>query len=213
MIFKLFKKILLKVRSKFKAQQKINLEEKANISFLRNVEFKNSEIDIYSYISNNSIVHNAVIGKFCSIGPNAVIGFGDHPTHLLSTSPVFYSTDCSFDIKPSSNLFFGNQKVKIGSDVWIGANVFVKNGVTIGHGAIIGAGAVVLKDVPPYAVVVGVPAVIKSYRFSHDVIESLLLIKWWDISPNIIKENFEIFTSDKIIDNLDLISKLKKTKL
>ena len=209
MISKLLKRIVSKIRSEFKTKQ-INLDESINISFLRNVDFKNSKIDIYSYISNNSIVYNTNIGKFCSIRPNAVIGFGDHPTHLLSTSPAFYSSDCSFDIKPVKNLYFGHQTVQIGNDVWIGANVFVKNGVTIGDGAIIGAGAVVLKDVPPYAIVVGTPAVIKSYRFSKSIIESLLTIKWWDLSPEIIKENFELFTSDKILDNLELISKLKK---
>jgi acetyltransferase-like isoleucine patch superfamily enzyme len=210
---KIFNKKLIQQKLSFEEKIKLGLNpnsDQNNISFFRNVDFKNSQIDNYSYISNNSIVYNTIIGKFCSIGPNAVIGFGDHPTHLLSTSPVFYSSDCSFDIKPDTSSFFGNQKVQIGNDVWIGANVFVKNGVTIGDGAIIGAGAVVLKDVLPYAIVVGVPAAIKSFRFSENTVKRLLQIKWWDISPEIIKENFELFSSEKIADNLELISKLKK---
>lgn len=206
-------KILLQfIKSLFINNEKKE-EIKRNYSFLRNVDFFNSEIGDYSYISNNSIVHNTTIGKFCSIGPNAVIGFGDHPTHLLSTSPVFYTTDCSFDIKPEKNLYLGNQKVHIGNDVWIGSNVFVKNGLTIGDGAIIGAGAVILKDIPPYAIVVGVPGIVKSYRFSEDVVNRLLVIKWWDLSTKKIQENFELFTSDKIMDNLELISKLKNDTL
>jgi hypothetical protein len=57
---------------------------------------------------------------------------------------------------------------------------------------------------------VGVPAAIKSFRFSENTVKRLLQIKWWDISPEIIKENFELFSSEKIADNLELISKLKK---
>ncbi|URC13083.1 CatB-related O-acetyltransferase [Flavobacterium sp. B183] len=193
-------------KKKLKDEVSVN---NSNAVLMKNVDFHNSEIGDYSYVSNNSIVHNTIIGKFCSIGPNVVVGFGNHPIHQLSTSPAFYSSDCSFDIKPLNDLYLGKQTVHIGNDVWLGANVFVKNGVTIGHGAIIGAGAVVLKDIPPYAVVVGVPGSIKSYRFSENVIEKLLLSKWWDLSPKIIKDNFELFTSDKIIDSLESILKLK----
>jgi len=52
----------------------------------------------------------------------------------------------------------------IDDDVWLGAGVIVLNGVTIGRGAVIGAGAVVTKDVPPYSVAVGVPAVVVRRR-------------------------------------------------
>ena len=48
--------------------------------------------------------------------------------------------------------------IKIGSDVWIGANTVILAGITIGDGAVVGAGAVVTHDVPPYCVVMGVPA-------------------------------------------------------
>jgi tetrahydrodipicolinate N-succinyltransferase len=65
--------------------------------------------------------------------------------------------------------------------VWTGHNVNILPGVTVGDGAVIGAGAVVTKDVPPYAIVAGVPAVIKKYRFPPATIERLLRLRWWEL--------------------------------
>ena len=56
----------------------------------------------------------------------------------------------------------------------------VLDGLTIGDGAVIGAGAVVTKDIPPYAIAVGVPAAVKRYRFDERTISSILKIRWWD---------------------------------
>ncbi|MDE6773391.1 MAG: CatB-related O-acetyltransferase, partial [Treponemataceae bacterium] len=71
----------------------------------------------------------------------------------------------------------------VGNDVWIGQNVTIMPGIRIGDGAIIGARAVVTKDVPPYTIVGGVPAKPIRKRFSDDVIEKLLKLKWWDLPP------------------------------
>ena len=68
----------------------------------------------------------------------------------------------------------------IGNDVWIGLNATILDGVTIGDGAIVAAGAVVTKDVPPYAVVAGVPAKIIKYRFTESQIDFLLKFRWWE---------------------------------
>ena len=56
------------------------------------------------------------------------------------------------------------KKVTIHDDVWIGANAVVFPGVQIGEGAIVGAGAIVRHDVPPRAIVAGVPAVVIGWR-------------------------------------------------
>ena len=121
------------------------------------------------------------IGKFCSIGPNFVCGYGIHPTNTVSTSPMFYSKHKQNGITLSKEKKIQERKpIRIGNDVFIGVNVTVLDGVTIGDGAIIGAGAVVSKDIPPYAIAVGCPIRIIKYRFDEKTIEEFLKLKWWD---------------------------------
>lgn len=143
--------------------------------------FTNVGIGFGTYLSVNAKVSNTEIGKFCSIGPNLLCGHGIHPIDGISTSPSFYST-----IKQNGLTFSSENKIEelksifIGNDVFIGANVTILDGITIGDGAIIGAGAVVSKNIPPYAIAIGCPIKVVKYRFAPDVIEKLLLIKWWD---------------------------------
>ena len=93
--------------------------------------------------------------------------------------------------------------MNIGNDVWIGANAMILGGITIGDGAIIGAGAVVTKDIPPYAIVGGIPARIIRYRFPNDVINALLSSQWWNLSENILKSNIKVFQSNDFINHID----------
>ena len=143
-----------------------------------------STIDRHSYCGEGCIISNAEIGSFCSIARYVSIGLAEHPMAWASTSPVFQYS--SFRRSPVRRL--GNhtvpsaQRTVIGADVWIGERVFIKQGVHIGHGAVIGAGCVVTKDVPPYAVVVGVPGRIIKYRFPQETISLLLESEWWTLS-------------------------------
>lgn len=155
-----------------------------------------SEISDYSYISMNSRISNATIGKFCSIGPNFLCGWGIHPTNGLSTAPMFYSSKKQNGITLSNyDKVKEREQIIIGNDVFIGANVTILDGVTIGDGAIIGAGAVVSKSIPPYAIAVGCPIKIVKFRFSENQINDLLKIKWWDFSDDKLKEVEKYFFS------------------
>ncbi len=148
---------------------------------------KNVSIDKYTYINNNSNVMCAQIGKYCSIGYGVDIGMFEHPTDMVSTSPKLYDEfNCIKNIPV------------IGNDVWIGSKAIILQGVKIGTGAIIGAGAVVTKDVPPYAIVVGVPAKIIKYRFDSEIIDKLLCTKWWNNDEKWIRKNKNKFMNIKV---------------
>ncbi|MDD5200104.1 MAG: CatB-related O-acetyltransferase [Terrimicrobiaceae bacterium] len=134
----------------------------------------------YSYFAREAYVNDVSIGSFASIGPRTLIGSGDHPHDLVSTSPVFYSTrrQCGTSFA-QINHFIERKFISLGHDVWIGANVFVRDGVTIGDGAIVAAGATVTMDVPPYTIVGGVPAKVIRSRFPEDILKRLLALQWW----------------------------------
>lgn len=158
-----------------------------------NVSLNKSTLGNFTYIAGNTSISRTTIGKFCSIGPDCKIGLGKHPTKdFVSTHPVFFSTLKQTQVSFADKNYFGEfEDIEIGNDVWLGANVIVVGGVKIGDGVIVAAGSVVTKDIPPYAVVGGVPAKIIKYRFEKEKIEKLLEIKWWDMDVEYLKENFK----------------------
>lgn len=122
----------------------------------------------------------------------------------VTTSPILSYKDFGFCDRDVINEYYNKDKrsVIIGNDVWIGDNVIIFEGVKIGDGAVIGAHSVITKDVPLYAVVVGVNHLIK-YRFHNDIIEKLLYIKWWNWSDDKIKNNLELFYDiEKFVDKI-----------
>lgn len=163
------------------------------VSISDNCKIRNSKIGRHTYIGVNSNIENANIGAFCSISHNVTLGLSTHPAIFVSTHPAFYSNTKGFKTFSDKNYYNEYGSLTIGNDVLIGKNATVMYGVTVGDGAIITNNSVVTKDVPPYAIVGGVPAKIIKYRFDDDTINKLLQYKWWEIKDSILQKNFKLF--------------------
>ena len=101
-----------------------------------------------------------IIGSKVMLGPEVVIVGGDHNAGRVGQ---FMYDICEKRLSDDAN-------VVIQDDVWVGARAMILKGVTIGRGAIVAAGSVVVKVVPPYAIVVGVPARVVRFRWDVDTI-------------------------------------------
>ena len=150
----------------------------------------------HSYINHTTKMGSVKMGKFCSVANDVIMGIGNHPMDYLTTSPFIYSRN---KVKSIGNILVdeksliksnpnhkSNSATIIENDVWIGERAIILLGVKVGNGAVIGAGAVVTKDVPPYAIVAGVPAKVIRYRFPDDIIAKLQELKWWDYPDDFI---------------------------
>ncbi len=136
------------------------------------------------------------IGSFCSIAADVQIGLTQHPGHFLSTHPFAYKTKFTpmfkaiFPALKNRELYDFPVAVpcRIGNDVWLGSGAMIMDGVSVGDGAIVAANAVVTRDVPPYAIVGGVPAKVIKYRFAPEIIEKLMRLKWWELDEKLIMQ-------------------------
>ena len=151
------------------------------------------EMGFGSYLGPNSYVVGN-IGRFTSIAPFVRCNSGVHPYKLpyVTTSPSFYSLNLNHSKNGSTfakrqmfkeHIFVDNDNkwiVNIGHDCWIGEHVFMVGGVTVNNGAVVLAHAVVTKDVPPYAIVGGIPAKVIGYRYDEETIAFLLKKCWWN---------------------------------
>ena len=182
------------------------------VAIYRGAKIKGALIGAYTYISANTDVENAEIGRFCSIADHCRIGMGKHGMRCLSTSPLFISsvnaTQSSWTDQISSN--DADERTYIGNDVWIGSHAMILGGIKVGDGAVVGAGAVVTKDVPPYAIVGGVPARIIRYRFNQEIIETLIELKWWSFPDEKLKALLPLFQKEF---TEDVINELKDNLL
>lgn len=158
-----------------------------------------------SYIGDNGLVC-AEIGRFSSIGPHCTYINATHAYQepFVSTSPMFFSKRNEHNFHQwsfaSMNMidefrFYDKERElvnKIGNDCWLGADVTLTGGVEIGDGAVVLAHAVVTKNVPPYAIVGGIPARIIKYRYDKETIDFLLKIKWWNMPLNWFPQHWQL---------------------
>ena len=153
---------------------------------------------LYHYPINRD---KLIIGKFCSIacGAKFIFNSANHSLSSLSSYPfpIFFE-EWGLDIKDITKAWDNKGDIVIGNDVWIGYEAVILAGVTIGDGAVIGARAVVTKDIPPYTIVGGVPARPIRKRFSEEITDSLLKIKWWDWPKERIRKHISDIQSGNI---------------
>lgn len=173
------------------------------------------DIGLCSYIGSNANLSNVKIGRFSSIayGSEVIIGIHTYNAPFVSTCPAFVS------LKGQSSIVFTNKQqidefkyadnehkfyAIIGNDCWIGYKSCIIGGVKIGDGAVVLARALVTKDVPPYAIVGGIPAKIIGYRYTQNQIKKLLVIKWWNWPISKIEQNKSLFLDvDKFINKFE----------
>lgn len=163
--------------------------------------------DPRDFQKNNVLYHypvnrdKLVIGKFCSIacGAKFIFTSANHTLKSLSTYPfpIFFE-EWGLDSANITDAWDKKGDIVIGNDVWIGYEAVILSGVTVGDGAIIGVRAVVTKDVPPYAIVGGVPARCIRRRFDEETVTKLRELKWWEWSDEKIKENLSAIQSGRI---------------
>ena len=203
---KIFVCFLNKVKYKKKADIKLSATVLGKCKFEgknavgKKSRFVNSSLGYASYIGRNCSFSETRIGRYCSIGSDVAIVSSTHPTeNMVSTHPSFFSKSyknlsyvekakCEEILRDESGL-----QCEIGSDVWIGNKVLIKGGVKIGNGAVIGMGSVITKDVPPYAIVGGVPAKVIRYRADKETIEKLEKMQWWNNPEEWVRENAGLF--------------------
>ncbi len=153
---------------------------------------------LYHYPVNHE---RLVIGKFCSIacGAKFLFNSANHALGSLSTYPfpIFFE-EWGIGVEEIPRAWDNRGDIVVGNDVWIGYEAIIQAGVTIGDGAVIGTRALVTKDVPPYAIVGGVPAKLIRKRFGEDTVEALLALRWWDWPEERIAANWEAIQSGRL---------------
>ncbi|MCB5199344.1 CatB-related O-acetyltransferase [Loktanella sp. TSTF-M6] len=169
-----------------------------------------ASIGRYTYLKRRTrVARGTRIGRYCTIAMGVDIGPPEHPMNWMSVHSFQYNTGHFQDVpgydKPRRIKHKSRPRTVIGNDVWIGAKVIVRRGVKVGNGAILGAGSFVNKDVPPYAVVGGIPARVIRYRFDEATIARFQRVKWWTLTP----QEMDGVTFNDVDAALDQIERIK----
>lgn len=177
---------------RYRLKQRWRKKNKDNFTTIGKYNFDINKVSVgkgtYGEINVKQFEKNCcelTIGNYCSIAPEVVfLVDGEHSYKNISTYPFatryFHK---NIDTKSKGS-------ITIDDDVWIGYRATILSGVHIGKGAVIGAGALVTSNIPPYAIVGGVPSKVLKYRFTEDLIDELMKI------------DFNVLSLDDIEDNL-----------
>lgn len=160
-----------------------NLTQAKTYFDIDSVTVGNATYGMLNVLTNGKRAH-LTIGSYCSIADNVTFVLSaEHALNTISTYP--------FRAKLISGKAEAVSKgdITVGDDVWIGHNATIMSGVHIGQGAVVAAGSVVTKDVPPYAIVGGVPAKMIRYRFSSELIGELLKVDFSRLDKELVREH------------------------
>ncbi len=150
----------------------------------------------YSYCDRNCDIANATVGKFSNIAASVRIGATDHPMEKASLHHFHYRSADYFDDAADDSDWFAHRRTRrttIGHDTWLGHGAQVRPEVTIGHGAVVAGGAIVTKDVAPYMIVAGIPAVPIRARYDAKIADRMMALAWWNWSHGTLRSALEDF--------------------
>ncbi len=190
----------IRLRKKWRQRNQHNNTSIVRVSAMDHIKVgKHTYGNLYVHCSNK--VNKLVIGSFCSIAENvSFIVSSDHELHYLSSFPFGKIILNGPDEGKSKG------DIVIEDDVWIGFNSTILSGVKVSQGAVVAAGSVVTCDVPPYAIVGGVPARVIKYRFESPIMEYLCTFDYDQLDEEMISKHQKELTT--LIDNMTL-SELK----
>ncbi len=141
-----------------------------------------------------------IIGKFCAIAKDVkfIMNGANHKADGFSAYP-FYIFGAGWEkITPETNQLPNKGDTIIGNDVWIGYDSLIMPGIKVADGAIIASRSVVTKDIGPYEIFGGNPAVLIRKRFDPEIISRLVSIAWWDWDAEKITGNLEAIAGGDI---------------
>lgn len=187
--------------------ENVSLDERCSIG-RRNI-ISNCIIGVGSSTQSNTTVRFCEVGKYCAIAWNVTVGAPNHDMHRLAMAELDYVFP---DMEHEKLASFKQLECSIGNDVWVAAGAHILRGVHVSHGAVVAANAVVTKDVPPYAIVAGVPARVIGYRFSEHQIARLLDIKWWDFDEEKLAKARPLFQKELTDETVIALERVARGK-
>lgn len=161
---------------------------------------------ILSYDPNTTVT----IGRYCSIAAGLKLFCGgNHRVDWITTFPFGHVFGKYFNVAPVQGTPSSNGNIIIGNDVWIGRDVTIMSGVTIGDGAVIAANSHIVKDIEPYSIVGGNPAKFIKYRFTPEIIDQLLELKWWNLEVGKVTKLIPFLCSNDATGNFNNLKNIE----